>query len=82
MTFSTIAVLATNDSFIAERRGANVQFNAQILAERLCKAKGHPTPQSGTVQAGARRCPYSHFFHLKYMSGPTAANSIANTASG
>jgi hypothetical protein len=57
MTFSTIAVLATNDSFIAERRGANVQFNAQILAERLCKAKGHPTPNQGRFKPGRDDAP-------------------------
>jgi len=38
MIFSTIAVLAINASFIAERRRAKVQSNAQILPERLTPA--------------------------------------------
>jgi hypothetical protein len=35
MTFSTIAVLAINASFIAESRRTNVQSNAQILSEQF-----------------------------------------------
>jgi hypothetical protein len=40
MTFSTISVLAIDCEVIAESRRANVQLNAQILAEQFTQAAG------------------------------------------
>jgi hypothetical protein len=76
MTFSTIAVLAPEDSVIAESRRINVVRTAQILPEEL-RRRSHRVEHRSKEELST---PHSHFFHLKYMYGPAAASAIATTA--
>jgi hypothetical protein len=67
---------------MAESRSANVRSSTQILAERFSEESEIAAHFFNLKIAPRDGGFYSHFFHLKYMYGATAASTIITTAKG